>query len=110
MSCAKRRSVSSRSGFVGTGTLLECGEGRQGRPEHAADQPTDEHTSNGSRDSEEEKRNSRFHGAGEDAAEVRFLVDPNPVTARKLFRARAAERLTSLEADQEIAERFGLEP
>jgi hypothetical protein len=47
--------------------------------------------------------------AAEDAAEARFLVDPNPETARELLRARAAERLHSLEHDREIAERFGIE-
>ena len=46
--------------------------------------------------------------AGEDAAEARFLADPTPETARELLRARAAERLHSLDHDREIAERFGI--
>ena len=46
--------------------------------------------------------------AAEDDAEARFVETPNPETARVLLRARAADRLASLEHDREIAARFRL--
>jgi hypothetical protein len=47
--------------------------------------------------------------AEEDLAEAAYLEEPCTETARALLRRRAADRLTSLEHDREIAARHGIE-